>query len=270
MGVPDLYTKQDAFTDPGAFADLYRNLSTSPGELRDIVSRSIIHVAWAAQYGVPPHIPLPRETLPASERLKLIGSLGERKQQRSFGTCRDYALMLTSMLRHQSIPARVRCGFAAYFTPGPFEDHWICEYRSTADDRWIRADAQLDQFHRDHLRIHFDTADLPADVFLTAGEAWRRARSSRADAAAFGQGNARGLWFLRVNVYRDLLALTNRYTSAWDTWRNATDGSKILDPSALAAVDSAAALIGDFEAGAAGLASLTAIAAKHELPPWQS
>ena len=81
MGVPNLYTRQDAFTDPGALADLYRNLSTSPGELRDIVSRSIIHVAWAAQYGVPPHIPLSRETLPASERLKLNGSLGERSEE---------------------------------------------------------------------------------------------------------------------------------------------------------------------------------------------
>jgi hypothetical protein len=269
VGVPDLYTKQDAFTDPGAFADLYRNLSRSPGELRDIVSRSIIHVAWAAQYGVPSDVPLSRATLPASERLKLIGSLDDRTQQRSFGTCRDYALMLTSMLRHQSIPARVRCGFATYFTPGPFEDHWICEYWSTAN-RWIRADAQLDQFHRDHLGIQFDTADLPPDVFLTAGEAWRRARSSRADAEAFGQGNARGLWFVRVNVYRDLLALTNRYTSAWDNWRNATDGSKVLDPSALATVDSVADMIGDFEVGTAGLASLTAIAAKHEVPPWQS
>ena len=107
------------------------------------------------------------------------------------------------------------------------------------------------------------------DAFTDPG-AFADLYRNRADAAAFGQGNARGLWFLRVNIYRDLLALTNRYTSAWDTWRNATDGSKVLDPSALAAADSVAAMIGDFEVGAAGLASLTAIAAKHELPPWQS
>ena len=267
MSIPDLYAKQDAFTDPGAFADLYCNLSTSPDELRDIVSLSIIHVAWAAQYGVPPHIPLSRDTLPASERLKLIGSLGNQKEQRSFGTCRDYALMLTSMLRHQSIPARVRCGFATYFTPGPFEDHWICEYWSSTGQRWIRADAQLDQFHREQLGVRFDTADLPAGVFMTAGKAWRWARSGRADAAAFGQGNARGLWFLRVNVYRDLLALTNQYTSAWDTWRIATDDSKRLDPLALAAVDFVAMKIKDFEAGAS-ITSLTEIAANHKLPPW--
>ena len=271
MNIPDLYAKQDAFTDPGAYADLYRNLPTSPAALRDIVSRLIIHVAWAAGYGVAPDVPMSRETLPASERLKLIGSLtGDRGERRSFGTCRDYAIMLASMLRHQSIPARIRCGFATYFTTGPFEDHWICEHWSATDDRWIRADAQLDQLHREQLGIRFDAADLPPGAFLTAGQAWQRARSGRTDAEAFGQGNASGLWFLRVNVYRDLLALTNQFTSAWDSWRDATDDSRVLDASALAAVDSVATMIGDFEVAAARLASLTEIAAEHRLPPWRS
>jgi hypothetical protein len=270
MSIPELYARQDEFTDPGAFAGLYHNLPSAPAELRDIVSRSIIHVAWAAQYGVPPDVALPRETLPAGERLKLMGSLtGDRKQRGSFGTCRDYAVMLTSMLRHQSIPARIRCGFATYFTTGPFEDHWICEYWSTTERRWVLADAQLDQLHREQLGIHFDAADLPAGVFLTAGQAWQWARSGRADSAAFGQGNARGLWFLRVNVYRDLLAVTNQYTSAWDTWRNASDNSKVLGESALAAVDSVATMIGDFEAEAASIASLVKIASEHRVPPWQ-
>ena len=70
-------------------------------------------------------------------------------------------------------------------------------------------------------------------------------------------------------MFASLVAVVTA-TSAWDTWRNATDDSKVLDPSALAAVDSVAAMIGDFEMGAASLASLTAIAAKHQLPPWQS
>jgi hypothetical protein len=270
VSIPVLYSQQDAFTDPGAFASLYHGLPTSPVELRDIVSRLIIHVAWAGRYGVPPDVPLPRETLPAAERLKLIGSLtNDRGERRSFGTCRDYAIVLTGMLRHRSIPARIRCGFATYFTTGPFEDHWICEYWSATEHRWVRADAQLDQVHREHLAIRFDAADLPSGVFLSAGQAWQWTRNGRADDTSFGQGNARGLWFLRVNVYRDLLALTNRYTSAWDTWRNASDDCKMLDASALAAVDLVAAMITDFETGASDLASLAEIAAEHALPPWQ-
>jgi hypothetical protein len=271
MSIPDLYANQDFFTDPGAFTHLYCNLSKSPVKMRDTVSCLIIHVAWAAQYGVAADVPMSRETLPASERLKVIGSLtGDRRERRSFGTCRDYAIMLASMLRHQSIPARIRCGFATYFTTGPFEDHWICEYRSPTDDRWVRTDAQLDQLHRKQLGIRFDAADLPPGAFLSAGQAWQNARSGRVDAAAFGQGTVRGPWFLRVNVYRDLLALTNQYTSAWDTWRSVTDDRKVLAPAALAAADAVATMIGDFEAGTAPLATLTEIAARHRLPPWQS
>lgn len=277
MGVHAFYARQDAFTDPGALARLYDDLPQSPAELRDIVSRLIAHVAWAARYGIPPDAPLSRETKPASERLKqsqsaLPGSLcaDRTPEQRSFGTCRDYAIMLCSMLRHQSIPARIRCGFATYFTPGPFEDHWICEFWSAQDNRWARADAQLDELHRDQLNIGFNAANLPADVFLPAGQAWRLARNGGARSDAFGQGDARGLWFIRVNVHRDLLALANHYTSAWDTWRNATAASKVLGAAALAAADSLARIIGDFEAGAASLEQLKDIASRSQLVPWQS
>jgi hypothetical protein len=277
MGIPEFYARQDAFTDPGAYAGAYDDLPKSPAELRDIVSRLIIHVAWATRYGVPPDVPMSRETLPASKRLKLSrtllpGSLLANRppEKRSFGTCRDYSIMLCSMLRHHAIPARIRCGFATYFAACPFEDHWICEFWSEQKNRWVRADAQLDQMYRDQLGIGFDAADLPADVFLTAGQAWQFARSGGADSEAFGHGDAGGLWFIRVNVYRDLLTLTNRHTSAWDTWRDASTASKALNPATLAAVDSVAGIIRDFEAGTGGLALLEKAAAANLLPSWQS
>jgi Transglutaminase-like superfamily len=275
VGIHEFYAQQDAFTDPGEFAGLYDSLPTSIAELRDLVSRLIIHVAWAARYGIAPDVPMSRETRPASQRLEAsqllhAGPLGADRlpEQRSFGTCRDYAIMLCSMLRHRAVPARIRCGFATYFTAGPYEDHWICEYWLPQDGRWVRADAQLDPMHREQLAIGFDAADLPEDVFLTAAQAWRLARSG-GDGEAFGQGEARGLWFIRVNVYRDLLALTNRYVSAWDTWRNATAASKVLDPITLAAVDSLAMTIGDFEAGMTDLRRLDDLASRSLAPPWR-
>ena len=39
-------------------------------------------------------------------------------EQQFIGTCRDYAALFCSLLRHQGRPARVRCGFAFYFEPG--------------------------------------------------------------------------------------------------------------------------------------------------------
>lgn len=276
MGIQEFYAGQDAFTDPGEFAGLYDDLPKSPVELRDIVSQLIIHVAWAARYGIPPNVPMSRETQPASERLKLSmslcpGSLCKNRlpDHRSFGTCRDYSIMLCSMLRHCSIPARIRCGFATYFKTCPYEDHWICEFWSAQDGRWVRADAQLDDMHREQLGIGFDAADLPGAVFLTAGQAWRLARNGGADSGAFGHGDAKGLWFIRVNVYRDLFALTNQYISAWDTWRNASAASKVLSGAVLAAVDSLAGVIGDFEAGANRLDLLHDIASRSQRPPWR-
>ncbi len=276
MKPAELYIQQDALTDPGTLAGLFEGLPESPAALRELVSRLIVHVAWAANYGIAPDTPMPRETLPVGQRLALTLSalrapltLPRSPAQRTFGTCRDYALMLTAMLRQRAIPARIRCGFATYFTSAPYEDHWICEYWSAAQARWIRADVQIDERLREQLDITFDCADLPEQAFLPAGQAWQLARSGGVDADMFGHGNDRGWWFLRVNVHRDLLALINQQTSAWDGWRNSTVASKKLTPTAFAAVDriaeSSAAVDDPHQFGI-----LQELAAANQTPPWQA
>ena len=147
--LPELYSRHDALTDPGVLAGLYDDLPDGLSALRDIVSYLIVHVSWAARYGISPDTPMPRDTQPVSDRLKLIqamfpGPLGVDRspEKRASGGCRDDSLMLCSILRQRSIPARVRCGFATYFGVGPFEDHWICECWSAEARRWIRVDAQ--------------------------------------------------------------------------------------------------------------------------------
>lgn len=272
----EFYVRQDALTDPGVHSDLFDGLPEDPSALRELVSHLIVHVAWATSYGIARDIPMPRETLPVAARLALTRS-GHRApltaprppSQRTFGTCRDYALMLTAMLRQHAIPARVRCGFATYFTSAPYEDHWICEYWSAAQARWVRADAQIDERLREQLNITFDCANLPRDVFLPASQAWQLARSGGAGADMFGHGNDRGWWFLRVNVHRDLLALINQQTSAWDGWRSSTAASKQLSPAVFAAVDRiAAACIGADAPSQIGI--LQELGAASQTPSWQS
>ena len=123
--------------------------------------------------------------------------------------------MLCSLLRERGVAARVRCGFATYFRDNPFEDHGVCEYRVEDEDRWALADAQLDPTIRYHLLIPFDPRGPIRRTFLNAGEAWTAWREGRADADAFGHGPAKGAWFLRVNLMRDLLALNKQETSDW-------------------------------------------------------
>lgn len=270
------YLRQDRLTDPGTLATLFDGLPDDPPKLCELVSRLIVHVAWAASYGIPLDTPMPRETLPVATRLALIQSAlraplttPRLPEQRTFGTCRDYSLMLTAMLRQRAIPARVRCGFATYFTSAPYEDHWICEYWAAAQGRWVRADAQIDERLREQLGVSFDCADLPEQAFLPAGQAWQLARSGSVDPDMFGHGNDRGWWFLRVNVHRDLLALTNQQTSAWDGWRGSTAESQQLTPSAFATVDriatASAAVDSPDQAGI-----LEGLAAANQTPPWQA
>jgi Transglutaminase-like superfamily len=46
--------------------------------------------------------------------------------KRVLGTCRNYALVACAILRQHKRPARLRVGFADYFTADFAEDHWVC------------------------------------------------------------------------------------------------------------------------------------------------
>jgi hypothetical protein len=129
--------------------------------------------------------------------------------------------MLSAILREQGVPARSRCGFGAYFTPGKFEDHWVCEYWNAAQARWILVDAQLDAVQRKAFNIDFNPLDVPRDRFIIAGDAWQMCRAGRAEADRFGLShvpNLHGLWFIAGNVVRDFASLNQTESLPWDVW----------------------------------------------------
>ena len=164
---------------------------------------------------------------PIAERLARIMELDDQPlhiarepERRALQRCNSFALMLVTMLRAKGVPARSRCGFAAYFNPPNFEDHWVCEYWDAQDRRWRLADPQIDDVWRRRLGIHFDTLDLPRTEFLTASDAWRRCRSGEADEQQFGISFAalRGLWFVAGSLVRDMAALNKMEMAPWDVW----------------------------------------------------
>jgi hypothetical protein len=135
--------------------------------------------------------------------------------------CRHFSTMLCAMLREQDIPSRARCGFAAYFNPGRYEDHWVCEYWDREQCRWVLVDAQLDASQQKMFRIDFDPIDVPRDRFIIAADAWQMCRSGRADANNFGLSlvpHLRGLWYVVGNLVRDLAALNRMEMLPWDVW----------------------------------------------------
>jgi hypothetical protein len=147
---------------------------------------------------------------------------------------------LCSFLRGKGIPSRVRCGFAAYLGAG-WGDHWVCEYWDGQVSAWRLSDAQMDEVLRKKYRILFDPADVPRAAFMTAGQAWLECRAGKHDPELFGHDDARGLWFIKVNVFRDHLSLNNREASAWDSWRDAPEKKRVVSDGEVALLDHLAA-----------------------------
>jgi hypothetical protein len=223
----------DYYAQPGPITaphDHAARLAELPKDLPDLVlaiQGLVLHRAWAPAYGV--ELPPDRlgdaqaRTLPAilDRVLELDArplNLARPLIDRFMGTCRDFALLLCAVLRSRGVPARARCGFGTYFTPGRYEDHWIVEHWSAKEARWISTDPQLDAFQLDALKADFDPLDLPAGHFWTAGRAWEACRKDAADAQQFGIFDMWGLWFIRGNVVRDLAALNKMELLPWDGW----------------------------------------------------
>lgn len=147
-------------------------------------------------------------------------SLAEARapERRMIGNCRQFSTLTCALLRRGSIPARARCGFATYFDPERYIDHWIVEYWDPDRDGWRRVDSQLDETQHETLSIDFAATDVPRDRFLTGGEAWQLCRAGRADPERFGILDLWGAMMIRGNAVRDLAALNKMELLPWDGW----------------------------------------------------
>jgi hypothetical protein len=236
-------------SNPGRHAGLFSRLPADVVTLNEIIQGVLIHLNWVKEYGLDEtrYNASARATLPIVERLSDIlerdlSTLDIRRpaEKRSPGTCRDFALMLCSLLRCKGTPARVRCGFAAYFSDN-WEDHWVCEYWDSATRKWLICDAQIDYILRRKLSIEFNPADVPRRCFVSAGEAWMKCRATNTDPRAFGHDSVTGIWFLKVNVFRDHYVLNNREVSPWDRWREANNSNRVVVDDELEFLDDLAA-----------------------------
>jgi hypothetical protein len=222
----EYYSRQGPLTDPRDEAAQFDGLPHDAAQLRDAVQGLIVHVFWAQRYGL--SVPESRmgelQLRSIPEKLRRLRELDDRPitqsrppERRLLGNCRDFSVVLCSMLRQRGVPARARCGFATYFLPNHFEDHWVCE-RLDASGRWVMVDAQLDALQRERLAIDFDPLDVPPDRFLVGGRAWQMCRSGKADPVAFGIMDMHGLWFVRGNLVRDIASLNKVELLPWDAW----------------------------------------------------
>lgn len=223
----DFYRAPIDFSDAGIQARFFDDLPHDVAGLAAAVQGLLIHEHMTGAYGV--NMPQARHAeahiRPVEDILAAIAARDPRPLTtprapagRHVCVCRSFTLLLVAMLRHQGVPARARCGFAAYFEKGKFIDHWIAEYWNADQARWIMVDAQIDGRQREMFGIAFDTLDVGRDRFLVAGDAWALCRSGKAVPDAFGILDMHGLWFLAGNLVRDLAALNKREMLPWDVW----------------------------------------------------
>jgi hypothetical protein len=224
----DFYAQLSFMTAPREYADLFSDLPDEIPALCRVVQGLLLHQYWAGAYGY--SIPAARaseyQIRDVAGKLSRIMELDERPlieprppARRLVGNCRDYAVLLTAMLRFKGIPARTRCGFGAYFGPGWYEDHLICEVWDAGHRRWVFVDAELDEIHRKALRFSFDPCDIPRDQFLPGGRAWLMCRRDGADPNRFGYGDTvGGLPNIRGNLVRDVAFLNKVEILGWDYW----------------------------------------------------
>jgi len=266
----EFYARAAPMTSPGRFAGRFDELPDDVAELARVVQGLLIYDVVAADFygfAIPEdrreeiHV---RSVEAMVERLLAIeeGALTMARpvQKRLAARCRQYAVLLSAMLRHKGVPARARCGFGAYFNRPYFEDHWVCEYWNTRESRWRLVDAQLDDVWRDRLRIDFDVLDVPRDRFLIAADAWAQCRSGLADPSKFGIEFAklRGLWFVAGNIVRDVAALDKVEMLPWDVWGAQPAPSTTLDEAQLGWFDRLAALTREADSSFEELRALSA------------
>lgn len=245
------YLQPGVMTDPGEYTASLRALPEDLPTLVKTVQGLMLHVFWAERYGVQLSEERKSEVQirPIRRMLNRLLAIDPRPlaearppEQRLVGNCRDFSVMTVSILKAQGVPARARCGFGTYFNPGHFEDHWIVEYWDASRSRWVRLDAQLDDFQKDVLGIQFNTLDMPDEPFVTGGLAWQLCREGKADPDDFGIFDMRGWDFVKNDLLLDLRSLNRVELLPWDVAGWALIDKAEMTPDQLALLDRAAAL----------------------------
>ncbi|MFH8801400.1 transglutaminase-like domain-containing protein [Streptomyces sp. NPDC017936] len=221
----DFFLRQTPYSDPGGLD--VSGLPRDPGGLTFLVRGLMLHRLEVERVGCAVPGRWVREDAEARYVTEMLRILRERQdgpltgprpyERRFVGTCRDFALLLCSLLRATGTPARVRGGYATYFVDGFHDDHWVTEYR-LPDGTWRLADAQVSAGPYD---VPFDPLDVPRDRFLVAGRAWRACRAGEADPGTFGvwaDPRLRGGWLVLNSVVLDLAARGGTEPLPWDGW----------------------------------------------------
>ncbi|MBI3620363.1 transglutaminase domain-containing protein [Candidatus Roizmanbacteria bacterium] len=227
--VLDHYLQYSQFTYPGLYENYLKSLTNNIRELGLLVRKQLIHRTTLAagntgsnedlKYGDMTKVPWSRQAEDDyfNTAVSIIAELFRRDsrgftlkrkpQNKVVLTCRHTTLLMASILKAKGIPGRVRSGNASYFPEekGLSSDHWINEYWSDKESRWIIIDVD-GSLHN----TGFDMYDLPPDAFDYPAKAWLAIREGKVDADHFWNAKpAAGLKVVGWALFYDFHCLMN-------------------------------------------------------------
>jgi len=207
ISVLDYYRQYSSFSDPGEYKYLYKNLPDSLPELCSVIKSQFIHVyEELPKY----HDQIPRErwneslTMYPTVQSILKGLLSydsrgivkDRKvENRLVLACREYAMLLASILQYRGIPARVRCGFAPYLNPGFHTGHEICEVWNKNENRWMLVDPSKDMI------------DFSREKFEFGNDVWLKMQNNEIDPKLYGMMGQPGLAIITTALCHDVASI---------------------------------------------------------------
>jgi hypothetical protein len=208
--ITDFYRRPGPISDLGRHRDLGPGLPADSGALGAIVRGLLIHNYAAKMHGL--QLSAERmahmQTVGAEAILDTVFSLDpspiDRARpagRRMVGFCYHFALLHCALLRATGTPARARCGFASYFEPRRWIDHWVVEYWD--DGGWRLTDPQIGR------------SDLTRADFQDGPTAWSQCRGGASMPGSYGNGELWGWDELRGSLINDVGALNKVEISGW-------------------------------------------------------
>ncbi len=190
--VLNFYKQTSQYTDAGIFKDYFKTLPDNINELKDLVCAQHIHKMRVFRTFDKQKVKqnfvwynfLNDDLITASAmaneifRLNPKGFIFNKKDEENLTiTCRYVAVLFASILKAKGIPCRCRSGFAPYIYEDYNVDHWVNEYFSEKENRWIAIDVDV----RDNTRTHNKKATLYdiGKFFETAPEIWLKVRQGK-------------------------------------------------------------------------------------------
>jgi formylglycine-generating enzyme len=207
ISVLDFYRQYSSFTDPGEYTYLYKNLPDSLPELCLLIKSQFIHpfvelpqyrdIIPQERWNESIKYPTVKSVLEGLQSYDSRGLVKDRKpKDRLILGCRENAILLASILKYRGIPARVRCGHAAYLIPGFHVSHTICEVWNEHDKRWTLVDPFTGMI------------DFNREKFDFSNDLWLKMQKGDIDPTLYGNpGQYTGLVSIVGKVCPDLASI---------------------------------------------------------------